>query len=559
MPGMDGFEVAARLRTLERSRETPLLFLTAQEVFDEQVVRGYKLGAVDFILKPFEPATLRAKVSVYTELSRRARGLESKLRETVDLEDRPTILLVDDVPGTLLAHAAALTDLNARLLTARNGYEALRLLLDQEPALILLDVHLPGLDGFETARLIRQRPRLAHVPILFVTATARAGADVTRGYGAGALDFLFLPMRPEVLQSKVQAVLNQFRRERLLQRQLREIERLEAASAAAQQQLKTFSETLEDKVQAQTAALRASAAALQKSETNFRLLFEHIADGVLVADAATGRFVTANPMICQMLGWSAHELLSLGVEDIHPPADLPGVLEQFGQLVRQEINLAPDIPVRRKDGSVFYADTTACPVEFEGRPCMLGVFRDITERKQARDQLRRLNRALRAISECNQALVRAASEPELLQTICRIVVEHGGYRMAWVGYAEPDEAKSVCAAAQAGFEAGYLETLGITWADTERGRGPSGTAIRTGQPCVCRDILTDSRFAPWRADALKRGYASSISLPMRDGERTFGALSIYSERTEAFNRRASAAHRAGQRPGFWRRRLAPPG
>jgi nitrate/nitrite-specific signal transduction histidine kinase len=152
-----------------------------------------------------------------------------------------------------------------------------------------------------------------------------------------------------------------------------------------------------------------------------------------------------------------------------------------------------------------------------------------------RDQhLQKTNRALRTLSECNQALVRATDEPELLNAICRTLVEAGGYRLAWVGFAEQDEAQTVRPVAQAGYEADYLETVNITWADSERGRGPTGTAIRTGQPVVARDILTDPAFAPWREQALKRGYASSITLPLLANGQTLGALTIHAAEPDAF-------------------------
>ena len=137
--------------------------------------------------------------------------------------------------------------------------------------------------------------------------------------------------------------------------------------------------------------------------------------------------------------------------------------------------------------------------------------------------------------ECNQLLVRATDETELLQAVCRLVVEAGGYRMAWVGFAEQDEARSVRPVAQAGFEAGYLETANITWADTERGRGPTGTAIRTGQPVIARNILTDPVFAPWRQGALERGYAASATLPLKRDERVLGALMVYAAEPDTFD------------------------
>jgi PAS domain S-box-containing protein len=163
------------------------------------------------------------------------------------------------------------------------------------------------------------------------------------------------------------------------------------------------------------------------------------------------------------------------------------------------------------------------------------ITRDITERKRIEADLRRVNRALRTLSACNQAMVRAVREPDLLQQVCRIIVEEGGYRLAWVGFAEHDQAKSVRPVAQAGYEEGYLENMKVTWADTERGRGPTGTAIRTGQPALARNILTDPHFEPWRAEALKRGYASSCVLPLHWQRRTLGALNIYAAEPDAFS------------------------
>lgn len=161
--------------------------------------------------------------------------------------------------------------------------------------------------------------------------------------------------------------------------------------------------------------------------------------------------------------------------------------------------------------------------------------RDISKLKQAEAELLRSNRALRTLTECDQALVRAVDEEALLDDVCRILVEHGGYRMAWVGYAEEDEAKTVRPMARAGEENGYLETIRVTWDESEFGRGPTGTAIRTGAPSIARDISTEPAFAPWREEALKRGYASSIALPLKAEAKAFGSLNIYASAPDAFD------------------------
>jgi len=156
--------------------------------------------------------------------------------------------------------------------------------------------------------------------------------------------------------------------------------------------------------------------------------------------------------------------------------------------------------------------------------------------RRADDELLRVNRALRTVGACNQALVRATSEATLLHDVCQAIVEVGGYRLAWVGFAEDDPGRSVRAVAQAGYEEGYLDTLKLTWADAERGRGPTGTAIRTGAPQIARDLGTDPAFAPWRAEAMKRGYRSSIAVPLALEGTVIGALNVSAAEPDAFGR-----------------------
>lgn len=149
--------------------------------------------------------------------------------------------------------------------------------------------------------------------------------------------------------------------------------------------------------------------------------------------------------------------------------------------------------------------------------------------------LAQANRMLKILSDCNQTVVRATEEPALLQDVCRIIVDLGGYPLVWAGFVEQDAAQTVRPVAQAGFEDGYLESVNITWADTERGQGPTGRAIRSGQPCIARDIQTDPNFAPWREDAVRRGYASSIALPLWGDDHVFGVLNIYAPVADAFH------------------------
>ena len=163
-----------------------------------------------------------------------------------------------------------------------------------------------------------------------------------------------------------------------------------------------------------------------------------------------------------------------------------------------------------------------------------GVNQDITERKLHEEALRRLNRTLRTLSSTNHALVHASDEKQLCGEVCRILVEIGGYAMASVGLCEPPD--RVLPVAYAGKVAqDYIESAGISFADTERGRGPTGTAIRTGETQINRSFADNPSVAPWRAAAQSRGFRSSIALPLKENERVIGALSIYATELDVFN------------------------
>ncbi len=160
----------------------------------------------------------------------------------------------------------------------------------------------------------------------------------------------------------------------------------------------------------------------------------------------------------------------------------------------------------------------------------------IEESKQSEQALLKANRALHVLSNANQLLVRSTDEKELLQEICHIIVNDGNYHFAWIGFTEQENDKRVVPVVQAGHNDDYLESLKISWRDNEHGQGPTGTAIRTGQPCAIRNVLHDPRYRVWREAARKQGYQSSIALPLRHNTTTFGALNIYSSKTDAFDK-----------------------
>jgi two-component system cell cycle sensor histidine kinase/response regulator CckA len=156
------------------------------------------------------------------------------------------------------------------------------------------------------------------------------------------------------------------------------------------------------------------------------------------------------------------------------------------------------------------------------------------ERGATEEALERARRTLLVLTRCNEAILRATSEQELFGEVCRVIVETGGYRMCWVGVAENDARRTIRPVAHAGHEAGYLATIDVVWADEPLGRGPTGTAAREGRVVVGRDFASEPMLAPWRQEALRRGYTSSTALPIAYGAERVGVLTMYSGDVRVF-------------------------
>ncbi|MFA6922540.1 MAG: GAF domain-containing protein, partial [Gallionella sp.] len=198
--------------------------------------------------------------------------------------------------------------------------------------------------------------------------------------------------------------------------------------------------------------------------------------------------------------------------------------------------LSYEEPSTTPDGKVIWLRTSKVPLRDASRRIIgiLGIYENITEYKLAEFEQQRLTRALKLLSKCNTVLVHAENEEELLTKICHLTVEIGGYLMAWVGFAEDDATKSVQPVAQSGYEEGYLDNVNVTWANTELGQGPTGTSIRTGETIINQEYQSNPISEPWRKAAVKRGYQSSIALPLVVNKRALGAFTIYSSEPHAF-------------------------
>ena len=276
---------------------------------------------------------------------------------------------------------------------------------------------------------------------------------------------------------------------------------------------------------------------LRESEERFRSFVEK-ANDIVYTISPDGVFTYVSPNWKEILGHEINEVEGRSFEVFVHPDDLAACREILSRtIVSGEKQSGFEYRVKHKNGSWQWHTSNSSVIRDRDDRIIsfLGIARNVTERKHAEDALRRLNRELRAISNCNQILMRAEDEQILLNDICHIVCDEAGYCMAWVGYAENDEAKTVRPVAWAGREDGYLAVANITWADTERGRGPAGVAIRSGESTSIQDFMTAPQATPWRETALQRGYRSSIALPLKDeSTSTFGVLNIYSAEPNAF-------------------------
>ncbi len=278
-----------------------------------------------------------------------------------------------------------------------------------------------------------------------------------------------------------------------------------------------------------------AAKALKESEILFRSLYESAQAFIHIIDTH-GRIIDTNPYSIKKSGYSRDELVGSTLSDYFTPTSQLIFAEQFQILLAKGHNRTNVEFICNGQKTISVECTGSVVYDNTGAIKYIVVFQqDVTERVQAMQELRRKNRALKALSEANQLLIRAKDEKSYLHSTCKVLVDIGGYRLAWIGFAEDDDKKTVRPIAQKGFEEGYLDTINISWEDNERGRGPTGTVIRTGKPAICKNVVTDPDYEPWRDEAIKRGYASSIALPLITDNRPFGALNVYASEPDVFD------------------------
>lgn len=268
---------------------------------------------------------------------------------------------------------------------------------------------------------------------------------------------------------------------------------------------------------------------IKQEQQEWQAAFDAVTDPIFLYDRSY-RILRANSAYANLAGMPLRDLKGQLYFEVFPKLGHPiigslqnlkqGIAKSEVQLETGEFFLSKEFPVHNDAGEYLYS---------------LHILENATQIKQADKSLRRTKRALKLSAACIREMLQASDELQMLQTVCRRVVESGWYRIAWVGYAEQDANKTVRPVVFSGYPEGFPVALHSTWADTEHGHGPVGTAIRTGKMHVIQNVLNDPQFAYWHRDAVQHGYASAIGLPLSSEASVFGALCFCADEPFAFS------------------------
>jgi PAS domain S-box-containing protein len=306
-------------------------------------------------------------------------------------------------------------------------------------------------------------------------------------------------------------------------------QRLSEAEATIQALLSGQIDAVVDATSQTPVLLAKAQEALQASLGEFRSLAEAMPQIVWIT-RPDGANVYFNHQWMDYTGLTLEESLGDGWSKPFHQDDQQRAWDAWQQATTTVGAYSIECRLRRADGVYRWWLVRGVPLQDTSGTILkwFGTCTDIHDLKLANLEISRFNRALGMLSRCNGALIRTTREPDLLNEICQIVVEAGGYRMAWIGYAQDDESPSITPMAHAGVEEGYLTETPITWnVNKPHGQGPAGEAIRTGHAVVCDDLERDHQLSGWLAVALRRGYRRNICLPLRDSTHTFGVLALY--------------------------------
>jgi len=265
-----------------------------------------------------------------------------------------------------------------------------------------------------------------------------------------------------------------------------------------------------------------------------RLAMDMSLDSIYLTDSRAMRFVYVNDTACRRLGYAREQLLRTGPQDVLA-RDYGQLIHEYDQVIAAgEKGTSSESAFVRSDGSQGWTEINRRAMPAESGSLIVTIGRDITERKQADDRLRRLNRVHAILSGINSAIVRIRSRAELFSEACRIAVEHGGFRMVWIGLADR-AAGEVRVAAHSGFEPDTPGDFAVPMGESAAAK--SSTAYRAmllKKPVFCNDIAAEPPRSPIRALALKRGLRSVVSLPLVIAGESIGVMFLFASEANAF-------------------------
>lgn len=400
-----------------------------------------------------------------------------------------TILIVDDdsdfraLLQTLLSSQGYLTP------SAANGEEALALIAQRAPDLILLDVMMPGMDGIEVAGKLKADPTTANIPIIIVTAQFDRSARLT-GLNAGAEDFLTKPIDRNELWLRV--------RNQLRLKELGDFHR-------------NHSSILKQEVQARTADLQ-----------RFRAAMDVSPDSIDITDAVTMRYVYLNNSACERLGYSREQLLQMNAQDV-----LPGGREQVNReyddvIAAGDRDLIHERPFVRGDGTKGWTELHRRALRAEDETLIITIARDISDRKQADERIRRLNRVYAVLSGISSAIVRIRSREELFSEACRIAVAAGEFVLARVIELDSNGMGRLAATTESDSSL-FQKIIEEYNNDPDHCQNFLALALRSEQPLISNDVANDPRI-PRRNALTEKGNYALILLPIIVEKRVAGTF-----------------------------------
>ena len=572
------------------------------------------------------------------------------------------ILAIDDNPDNLITIQALVNEAFPRVLVlkALTGLLGIELATDNNPDVILLDVVMPDMDGYDVCKKLKSIKNLRDIPVIFVTAIKGDKESRIKALECGAEGFLGKPIDESELVAQIRAMVKI--RTAHLERHDENI-RLAALVAVQTKELKkTYTATLNllEDLKKENEARKKTENALRESEEKFRDMADLLPQIVFEIDL-NGIVTYVNKQAYSIFGYEADELIGLNSLYLHvaeerflvkekllqkligveiekkdytmvhkdgtpfpaliytslvfngiKPIGLRGIviditeqklaeekIRESEEKFREMANLLPQIvfesdlsgnltyvnkqaykicgyneeesmigknsisfytpqdrhranenaknriagkaignsnyTMSRKDGTFFPVLVYSNPIFKENKIIGLrGIIVDITEQKLAEEKIIHIARLYAFLSQINQAMVRTQSLEELLKTICEVAIVSGQFRMAWVGIVD-DEQTNIKPSNWAGHNDGYLDQIAIKAGLEINGSGPTATSFRERKITYCNDIATDPMMLPWKEEALKRGYKSSIAVPILRKDKILGVLTLYAKEPGFFS------------------------